>query len=140
MRAGSSLLTGIHPAPLVGVALTLLLLGLAVTPTETTQTPVAVTRNLGSCGFGGGRILRVRVEADLTTVVTYGDQRQVVPVVDLARTVRPQVRAMVKDAVVYIDFADELPWQEVVSVMDTLRDVESCDETPPIVALEIREY
>jgi biopolymer transport protein ExbD len=135
MRAGSSLLTGIHPAPLVGVALTLLLLGLAVSPTETTQTPVEVPR-IVSCGSGGGRVLRVRVEADMTTVVTYGDQRQVVPVVDLARTVRPQLRAMRAEPIVYIDFADEVPWQEVVSVMDTLREIESCDDATPLVALE----
>jgi hypothetical protein len=52
--------------------------------------------------------------------------------------VRPRLRAMRMEPVVYVDFADEVPWQEVVTVMDTLRDLESCDDATPLVALDTR--
>jgi biopolymer transport protein ExbD len=122
----TSLLGSTSTAPLVGVALAIFMVGLAVAAMPVTQTPLEVPRALGcteDAVRGPDGSLHVHLSADMTVAVTQGDWRQVVPLVDLARTVRPRLVERL-DPVVYFHPADELAWQDVVSAIDTLRGID----------------
>jgi biopolymer transport protein ExbD len=124
-------------APLVGVALSIFLVGVAALSAPQAMTPLEVPR-AESCGeyMPGAKVLRVRLDADMSVTVTYGDWREVVPVIDLARAVRPHLVANRTDAVVYLHADDEVAWHELVAVIDTLRGIAADCDQPPLVALE----
>jgi biopolymer transport protein ExbD len=130
-------LGAISTAPLVGVALSIFLVGLAALSAPQLQTPLEVPRAQG-CGeyMPGAKVLRVRLDADMSVTVSYGDWREVVPVVDLARAVRPHLVANRTDAVVYLAAADDVAWQDLVAVMDTLRGITAGRGQQPLVALQ----
>jgi biopolymer transport protein ExbD len=133
----TTLLGGTSTAPLVGVALSIFLVGLVALSAPQTQVPLEVPRDPG-CTFYPvtAKVLRVRVEADMSIVVSHGDWREVVPVVDLARTIRPRLLENKLDAVVYVSAGEDVAWQDLVGVMDTLRGVTAGAGQRPLVALQ----
>jgi biopolymer transport protein ExbD len=125
-------------APLVGVALSIFLVGVAALSAPQAMTPLEVPR-AESCGeyMPGAKVLRVRLDADMSVTVTYGDWREVVPVIDLARAVRPRLVDQ-RYPLVYLHADDEVAWHELVAVIDTLRGIAADCDQPPLVALQTR--
>jgi biopolymer transport protein ExbD len=131
-------LGAISTAPLVGVALSIFLVGVAALSAPQATTPLEVPR-AESCGeyMPGAKVLRVRLDADMSVTVTYGDWREVVPVIDLARAVRPRLVDQ-RYPLVYLHADDEVAWHELVAVIDTLRGIAADCDQPPLVALQTR--
>ena len=133
----ATLLGGTSTAPLVGVALSIFLVGLVALSAPQTQVPLEVPRAERCAGYGpDAKALRVRLEVDMSVAVSYGDWREVVPVVDLARTIRPRLVEQKLDAVVYLSAAEDVAWQDLVGVVDTLRGVTAGAGQRPLVALQ----
>jgi biopolymer transport protein ExbD len=121
--------------PLVGVGLVLLVAVALLYPPETRQVPVEVPRRIDcDCETSVGQTIVVLVRADMTARVADGNDVSVVPLTDLARTVYPLLCRRRTEWVVFVDFDDEVPWGDAVSVFDTLRSVRR-PEAPTLVAL-----
>lgn len=129
-------LGAISTAPLVGVALSIFLVGLAALSAPQTMTPLEVPRAEPHNEYPpGAKVLRVRLDVDMSVTVSHGDWREVVPVVDLARAVRPRLVDQ-RYPLVYLHADHEVAWHELVAVIDTLRGVAADCDQPPLVALQ----
>lgn len=78
-----------------------------------------------------------------TIQIDDGTGQQNVNRVDLAKTLRPMIDAIKTERVVFVDFDDDMPYGDVMSIMDTVkglgRDASGHQTNPVKVALKIRE-
>jgi biopolymer transport protein ExbD len=123
--------------PLLGVALVLLVVMVVAVMPRPRQLPVDLpTVWLDDHHFGWTRQpVDVRLRADMTARVSSDAGLQVVPVTDLARTVHRLLRAERTGfpELVYVDFDDDVAWDDAVAVVDTLRALNRADRPISLV-------
>ena len=135
----------INVTPLIDVLLVLLIIFLVVMPImmkmETLQIPRKIDESK-EMPDPNASLLTVKVKADLSVVFNDGDKDMPIQAADLAKTLRPKLEAMHSgtDKVVFVDFEDAVPWNQVVSTMDTVRSLAADVNHDDIkVALKVRE-
>ena len=115
--------SAINLTPLVDVVLVLLVIFLIAMPVLVRHIPIEVPRELppGEVSSVTSPIVLVG-NADGTVEVDDGTGlKRHVSRIDLARTIRPMVDALRTDRVVFVDFDDALRYEEVVSILDTVK-------------------
>jgi len=88
--------------------------------------------------------LTIKVKSDLTVAFNDGSSENDTPIqaVDIAKTLRPKLESMpaTQEKVVFVEFEDGVPWNEVVGTMDTIRSLASDINHDEIkVALKVKE-
>ena len=151
MSSGSSDKKGvqseINVTPLIDVLLVLLIIFLVVMPImmkmETLQVPRKID-NEQEMPDPNASQLTIKVKADLSVHFNDGSSENDTPIqaVDIAKTLRPKLEAMTtaNEKVVFVEFEDPVPWNEVVMTMDTIRSLASDVNHDEIkVALKFKE-
>jgi biopolymer transport protein TolR len=121
-RAGRGPRSNINITPLVDVALVLLILFLVAMPILVHHMPVEVPPEAAPRTVSATTPIVLVGQADGT--VELGDGRgaaRTVSRVDLARTIRPMLDAIETERVVFVDFDRELEYQDVISIIDTVK-------------------
>jgi biopolymer transport protein TolR len=134
----------INVTPLIDVLLVLLIIFLVVMPVmmrmETLQTPPKITDDVAPDPEAS--MLTIKVNPDLSVSFGDGNTEKQIQAADVPRELRPKLEALKADKrVVFVDFDPRVPWNAVVSTMDSIRslasDVANHDEIK--VALKIRD-
>ena len=137
----------INVTPLIDVLLVLLIIFLVVMPImmkmETLQVPRKID-DQNEMPDPNASQLTVKVKNDLSIAFNDGSSENDTPIkaVDIASTLRPKLEAMnaQSDKVVFVEFEEEVPWNEVVMTMDTIRSLASDVNHDEIkVALKVKE-
>jgi len=92
------------------------------------------------------KTLSILVKNDMSIVFNDGDKDISMRAIELATTLKPLLDAKKTEKVVFVDFEDNVPWKEVISIMDTVRglaiarnDKGDLDWDEIKVALKLRE-
>jgi biopolymer transport protein ExbD len=135
----------INVTPLIDVLLVLLIIFLVVMPIMMKMETIQVPRKIDDTKELPDRnasMLTIKVRASLEIVLNDGDRDVTIQASDMARTLRPKLEALHAgtEKVVFVDFEDGVPWNQVVSTMDTIRSLASDINHDEIkVALKVRE-
>ena len=137
----------INVTPLIDVLLVLLIIFLVVMPIMMKMETLQVPRKLddqNEMPDPNSSQLTIKVLKDLSVTFNDGssEQDQPIPATDIAKTLRPKLEAMTagQEKVVFVAFEDEVPWNEVVMTMDTVRSLASDVNHDDIkVALKVKE-
>jgi len=135
----------INVTPLIDVLLVLLIIFLVVMPImmkmETLQVPRKIQDNEDP--DPNASMLTVKVAPDLTLVLNDGNRDYpCTDMPDLKSKLVPKLEAMHAgtEKVVFVDFNDSLPWELVISTMDTIRSIATDDNHDEIkVALKVAD-
>jgi biopolymer transport protein TolR len=135
----------INVTPLIDVLLVLLIIFLMAMPIMMKMEKLQIPREIQSTEMPdpNASLLTVKVKADLEIVFNDGDKDETIQPGELATTLAPKLKAIHSgtEKVVFVDFDDAVPWNAVVSTMDTIRslaaDKDNHDEIK--VALKVRE-
>jgi biopolymer transport protein TolR len=130
----------INITPLVDVVLVLLIIFLVVMPIGMHHIPVEVPREAEPIEVAPAAIVLFG-SADGTVQLEDGTgARRSVSRSDLATTIRPMVEALEDERVVFVDFDNEVEYEDVVSIMDTVKgmgkDAAGHDVNPVKVAVK----
>lgn len=122
----------INVTPLIDVLLVLLIIFLVVMPIMMKMETLNVPRKLDDANEmpdPNASMLTIKVKKDLSVSFNDGSSENDMPIqaTDIARTLRPKLEAMNASAekVVFVQFEEEVPWNEVVMTMDTIRGLAS---------------
>ena len=137
----------INVTPLVDVMLVLLIIFLVVMPIMMKMETLQVPRKLdeqNEMPDPNSSQLTIKDKKDLSVTFNDGSSENDTPIqaIDIAKTLRPKLEAMnaANDKVVFVQFDDEVPWNEVVMTMDTIRSLASDVNHDEIkVALKMKE-
>ena len=137
----------INVTPLIDVLLVLLIIFLVVMPIMMKMETLTVPRKIDDTQEmpdPNASQLTIKVKADLSVAFNDGLSEQDTPIqaVDIAKLLRPKLEAMTQgqDKVVFVEFEDAVPWNEVVMTMDTVRSLASDINHDEIkVALKVKE-
>ena len=134
----------INVTPLIDVLLVLLIIFLVVMPImmkmETLEVPRKITDN--EAPDPNASLLTIKIKGDLSVVFNDGDKDQPIQAVDMVKVLRPKLEAMHSgtEKVVFVDFEDPVPWNQVVTTMDTIRSLAADVNHDEIkVALKVKE-
>jgi biopolymer transport protein ExbD len=88
--------------------------------------------------------LTIKVKNDLSVAFNDGSSENDTPIqaIDIAKTLRPKLEAMnaSNEKVVFVEFEDQVPWNDVVMTMDTIRSLASDVNHDDIkVALKVKD-
>ncbi len=133
--------------PLIDVLLVLLIIFLVVMPIMMKMETLQVPRKLddqNEMPDPNSSMLTIKVKKDLSVAFNDGSSENDTPIqaVDIAKTLRPKLEAMnaANEKVVFVEFEDEVPWNEVVMTMDTIRSLASDVNHDEIkVALKVKQ-
>jgi biopolymer transport protein ExbD len=151
MSSGSgdkkSVQSEINVTPLIDVLLVLLIIFLVVMPIMMKMETLQVPRKLddqNEMPDPNSSQLTIKVTKDLKYFFNDGSSENDTPIpgTDIAATLRPKLEAMnaANDKVVFVQFEEEVPWNEVVMTMDTIRSLASDVNHDEIkVALKVQE-
>jgi biopolymer transport protein TolR len=137
----------INVTPLIDVLLVLLIIFLVVMPImmkmETLQVPRKIDNDQEMPDPNASQ-LTIKVKGDLSVAFNDGSTENDMPIsaTDIAKTLRPKLEAMTQgqEKVVFVEFEDAVPWNEVVVTMDTIRSLASDVNHDEIkVALKVKE-
>jgi biopolymer transport protein TolR len=135
----------INVTPLIDVLLVLLIIFLVVMPIMMKMETLNVPRTLDpTIEVSESTWLTIKVKASGELAFNDGSSENDAPIqqVDIARTLRPKLDAMTaaSDKVVFVEFEDAVPWDTVVTTMDTVRSLASDVNHDDIkVALKVKE-
>lgn len=137
----------INVTPLIDVLLVLLIIFLVVMPIMMKMETLQVPRKLddqNEMPDPNSSQLTIKVKKDLSVAFNDGSSENDTPIqaIDIAKTLRPKLEAMnaANEKVVFVEFEDEVPWNEVVMTMDTIRSLASDVNHDEIkVALKVKE-
>ena len=137
----------INVTPLIDVLLVLLIIFLVVMPIMMKMETLQVPRKLDDINEmpdPNASQLTIRVKNDLSYAFNDGSSENDTPIqaIDIAKTLRPKLESMTAttEKVVFVEFEDGVPWNEVVSTMDTIRSLASDVNHDEIkVALKVKE-
>ena len=128
----------INVTPLVDIVLVLLIIFLVATPILMRHVTLEVPRKLDEEVEDttlAARQIVVLVHADGTITLKNGSKESSVPrIFDLPEAVRPLLEKKKTEKVVFVDFEDMVPYNDVVTAMDMVRGAGA-----EKVALKIRE-
>ena len=114
----------INITPLVDVVLVLLIIFMVLVPIMMRQVVLDVPRKLNDNEVvtpDQAKVLSVLVKNDLSIVFNDGDKDTTLAATELATGLKPLLDAKKTEKVVFVDFEDQVPWREVIVVMDTVR-------------------
>jgi biopolymer transport protein ExbD len=135
----------INVTPLVDVVLVLLIIFMVSMPIMLMHITVEIPRKLEADEVVASTSTQITLVgmADGSVELDDGSGKQSVMRTDLARTLRPMIEAIKTERVVFVDFDDQLPYADVVSIMDTIKgmgkDAAGLENNPVKVALKLRE-
>ena len=137
----------INVTPLIDVLLVLLIIFLVVMPIMMKMETLNVPRKLddqNEMPDPNASQLTIKVKADMTYGFNDGSSEQDTPIqaTDIAKLLRPKLEAMTggQEKVVFVAFEDAVPWDTVVTTMDTIRSIASDVNHDEIkVALKVKE-
>jgi biopolymer transport protein ExbD len=137
----------INVTPLIDVLLVLLIIFLVVMPIMMKMETLQVPRKLDDTTEmpdPNSSQLTIKVKNDLSVAFNDGSSENDTPIqaIDIAKTLRPKLEAMnaANEKVVFVEFEDQVPWNEVVMTMDTIRSLASDVNHDEIkVALKVKE-
>jgi biopolymer transport protein ExbD len=135
----------INVTPLIDVLLVLLIIFLVVMPIMMKMETLEVPRKLddqNEMPDPNASMLTIKIKADLSVIFNDGDRDTPIQASDLVRTLRPKLESMHSqtEKVVFVDFEDPVPWNQVVTTMDTIRSLASDINHDEIkVALKVKE-
>jgi biopolymer transport protein TolR len=137
----------INVTPLIDVLLVLLIIFLVVMPIMMKMETLNVPRKLddqNEMPDPNASQLTIKVKASGEFAFNDGSSENDMPIqaVDIAKTLRPKLEAMnaANDKVVFVEFEDAVPWNEVVTTMDTIRSISSDVNHDEVkVALKVKE-
>jgi biopolymer transport protein ExbD len=135
----------INVTPLIDVLLVLLIIFLVVMPIMMKMETIQVPRKIDETKEmpdPNASTLTIKVRASLEIVFNDGDRDVTIQASDMARTLRPKLEALHAgiEKVVFVDFEDGVPWNQVVSTMDTIRSLAADVNHDEIkVALKVRD-
>ena len=135
----------INVTPLIDVLLVLLIIFLVVMPIMMKMETLEVPRKLddqNEMPDPNASLLTIKIKADLSVVFNDGDKDIPIQAVDMVSTLRPKLEAMhgTTEKVVFVDFEDPVPWNQVVTTMDTIRSLAADVNHDEIkVALKVKE-
>jgi len=145
-RDGNTVASDINVTPLIDVLLVLLIIFLVVMPIMMKLETLQVPRRLqpDQAPNPDASQLTIKVKKDLSVSFNDGSSDNDTPIqaVDIAKTLRPKLEAMnaANDKVVFVQFDDEVPWNEVVTTIDTIRTVASDVNHDEVkVALKVKD-
>jgi len=134
----------INVTPLIDVLLVLLIIFLVVMPImmkmETLQVPRTI--NDGETSDLAALTIKVKASGDLAFNDGSSEIDTSIQAVDIAKTLRPRLETMnaATEKVVFVEFEDAVPWNEVVMTMDTVRSLASDVNHDEVkVALKLKE-
>jgi biopolymer transport protein TolR len=134
----------INVTPLVDICLVLLIIFLVAMPILLKHITIEVPRKLAEDEVViGGTSIAILGKADGSIEIDESGAKSSVNRIDLAKTLRPKIDAIKNERVVFVDFEDAMNYEDVVSIMDTIKGLgkdASGNETNPVkVALKVRE-
>ena len=137
----------INVTPLIDVLLVLLIIFLVVMPIMMKMETLNVPRKLddqNEMPDPNASQLTVKVKASGEFAFNDGSSENDMPIqmADIASTLRKKLEAMPgnQEKVVFVEFEDGVPWNEVVGTMDTIRSLASDVNHDEIkVALKVKE-
>ena len=137
----------INVTPLIDVLLVLLIIFLVVMPIMMKMETLQVPRKLddqNEMPDPNASQLTIKIKNDLSVAFNDGSSENDTPIqaVDIAKTLRPKLEAMnqAQEKVVFVEFEEEVPWNEVVMTMDTVRSLATDINHDEIkVALKFKE-
>jgi biopolymer transport protein ExbD len=137
----------INVTPLIDVLLVLLIIFLVVMPIMMKMETLQVPRKLddqNEMPDPNASQLTIKVKNDLSVAFNDGSSENDTPIqaVDIAKTLRPKLESMnaANDKVVFVEFEDAVPWDQVVTTMDTIRSIATDVNHDDIkVALKVKE-
>jgi biopolymer transport protein ExbD len=137
----------INVTPLIDVLLVLLIIFLVVMPIMMKMETLQVPRKLddqNEMPDPNASQLTIKVANDLTVSFNDGSSENYTPIkaVDIANTLRPKLEAMQanQEKVVFVEFEEGVPWEQVVTTMDTVRSLAADVNHDEIkVALKVKE-
>jgi biopolymer transport protein TolR len=135
----------INVTPLIDVLLVLLIIFLVVMPIMMKMETLEVPRKIddqNEMPDPNASLLTIKVKADLSVIFNDGDRDTPIQAADLVRTLRPKLEAMhgTTEKVVFVDFEDAVPWNQMVTTMDTIRSLAADVNHDEIkVALKVKE-
>lgn len=143
----NSVQSEINVTPLIDVLLVLLIIFLVVMPIMMKMETLNVPRKIddqNEMPDPNASMLTIKVKADLSVAFNDGSSENDMPIqaVDIAKTLRPKLEAMTQgqEKVVFVEFEDAVPWNEVVMTMDTVRSLAADVNHDEIkVALKVKE-
>jgi biopolymer transport protein TolR len=135
----------INVTPLIDVLLVLLIIFLVVMPIMMKMEMLEIPRKISDneAPDPNATMLSIKVKADGDIVFTDNDKETSINAADLLRTLRPRLEAASQrgaERVVFVDFDDGVLWANVVSTMDSVRQLASDVNHDEIkVALKLKE-
>ena len=142
LGGGGSVKNDINVTPLIDVVLVLLIIFLVTMPIMMRTITLEVPRKIQDFEdpTAASKQITVVVKADLSVVVNNGEKDVEVPGTDLAKTLRPMLEDKKTDKLVFVDFEDQVEWNQVVAIMDSVRSLAAdTDHNDIKVALKMRE-
>ncbi|HEU5061461.1 MAG TPA: biopolymer transporter ExbD [Kofleriaceae bacterium] len=131
----------INVTPLVDICLVLLIIFLVAMPILIRHITIEIPRKLApeEIAVVTGTTIQLCGRADGTVDIDEGGAKSAVNRIELAKTLRPKIEAIKNERVVFVDFDEALKYEEVVSLMDTVKglgkDVSGNETNPVKVAL-----
>jgi len=115
----------INVTPLVDIVLVLLIIFIVTMPVLMKKITIEVPRELDEQEevVVASNQISVTGKADGTVVVNDGVSDQTINRNELAKTVGPLLDKKLTEKLVFVDFDDDVPYGEAVSIMDTLKGV-----------------
>jgi len=127
----------INVTPLVDICLVLLIIFLVAMPILLKHITIEIPRKLKDeeVAVVTGTLLTICGRADGTVDIDESGAKSAINRIDLAKTLRPKIEAIKNERVVFVDFDEALKYEEVVSIMDTIKGLgkdSSGNETNPV--------
>src|SRR5262245_26306363 len=110
----------INITPLVDVVLVLLIFFMIAVPILMRQVVVDVPEDSDDVAPPGPQLV-AKVKSELSVELDDGDRTQTVVATELATSLRPILDARRTDKLVFVDFDDSVPWDDVISIIGTIR-------------------
>jgi len=142
LGGGGGIKNDINVTPLIDVVLVLLIIFLVTMPIMMRTITLEVPRKIQDFEdpTAASKQISVMVKADLMVTINNGERDLNVPATELAKTLRPMLEDKKADKLVFVDFEDPVPWNDVVSIMDSVRSLAAdTDHNDIKVALKMKD-
>jgi len=142
LSGGGGVKNDINVTPLIDVVLVLLIIFLVTMPIMMRTITLEVPRKIQDFEdpTAASKQITVLVKADLSVVLNNGEKDIEIPGTDLAKTLRPMLEDKKADKLVFVDFEDQVEWNQVVAIMDSVRSLAAdTDHNDIKVALKMKE-
>tara|TARA_R110002096_G_scaffold408075_3_gene607042 strand:+ start:15685 stop:16170 length:486 start_codon:yes stop_codon:yes gene_type:complete len=110
--------------PLVDVVLVLLVIFMVTMPVMMRNITIEIPRDLEAdeVSVVSTQVI-VKAMFDGRVEISDGVNKEMFPRTELARQLRTRLKDVSSEKTVFVDFEDAVPWEQVVSVMDTVKGV-----------------